>query len=527
MLLEIKNLRVGFATDTEAVKGINLLVGENEVLGLVGESGCGKTVTALSVMGILPVNAEIKSGQILFESKDLLKLSQPEMREIRGKEIGMIFQEPFTSLNPVIKIGEQIEEAISAHKDISKKDSLALTFELLAKVRLDKRIYHDYPHQLSGGQRQRVLIAMALAHKPKLLIADEPTTALDVTTQSEILKLILELKKDMQMSVLFITHDLGIINEVADKVAVMKDGVIVERGKKDIIMHLPQYPYTRKLLNAVPKLKSASAKPREIPSKEVLIKARSISKSFSVERGIFKKESGKIEAVKNVDLTIKKGESLGLVGESGCGKTTLGRILIGLIEPDTGSVEIAGKDLKAQLKNTPYEVRKMMQIVFQDPYGSLDPRMKMGQIVLEGPAIMDKSGSEKLSILKNILLKVHLNYEDRNKYPHQFSGGQRQRIAIARALATDAKFLILDEPVSSLDVLIQKDILDLLQFLRKKLNLTYLFISHDLRVVEAMSDKIAVMHNGEIVELAPASEIYKSPKHPYTQHLLSSIPKLS
>ena len=531
MLLEIKNLRAGFVVDSdfvEVIRDINLSVYEDEVVGLVGESGCGKTVTALSIMKLLPRNARLTGGSIIFDGRDLVRLREPLMLGMRGQKIAMVFQEPFTALNPVIRIGLQIVETILAHKDISKKEATSLAFKLLEKVHIKKpeRIYYDYAHQLSGGQRQRVLIAIALALEPKLLIADEPTTALDVTTQHDILKLLLELKRGMKMSILFITHDFGIINEVADRVLVMKDGEIVERGEKNQILNLPQHPYTKKLLEAVPKIKDAE-KEVLLPSGDTLVKIKSLSKSFPIERGIFKKAIGRIDAVKGVSLSIKKGRTLGLVGESGCGKTTLGRLLLGLIEPDGGSIEIKGKSLREYLKDTPREIRKMMQIVFQDPYGSLDPRMTMGDIVLEGPSILGKTRSEKKSILEEVSEKVRMNPGDCFKYPHQFSGGQRQRIAIARALATRPQLLILDEPVSSLDVLIQKDILDLLKALQRELELTYLFISHDLSVIEIMSDEVAVMYRGSIVETASRRDIYKNPKHPYTKRLLESIPDLT
>jgi peptide/nickel transport system ATP-binding protein len=541
MKLKIQDLKSGFIVSdnyAEAIRGIDLSVAENEVVGLVGESGCGKTATALSIMRLLPENGRIKSGEILFEGKNLLSLSEKEMLDIRGQRIAMIFQEPFTALNPVIRIGSQISEAVLAHpvrniisngagKHISKEGARALALDLLKQVRLDdpQRIYYSYPHQLSGGQRQRVLIAIALVHNPGLLIADEPTTALDVTTQSEILQLLLELKKEMKMSVLFITHDLGIINEVADKICVMKDGSIVERGNKNEILSAPKHQYTKRLIAALPDIDGASTEAAGVDSADILIETKSLSKSFAIQRGLLRKATGEIKAVKDVNLRIKKGEAFGLVGESGCGKTTLGRLLIGLITPDQGEIFVSGKPLRKYLKDTPRRIRQMMQIVFQDPYSSLDPRMRMGDIVLEGPAILGKKGFEKEAILKAVLAQVHLSLQDRRKYPHQFSGGQRQRIAIARALATRPEFLILDEPVSSLDVLIQKDILDLLRALQKELSLTYLFISHDLRVVELMSDEIAVMYQGSIVEVASSKSIYTNPGHPYTKHLLESIPK--
>lgn len=532
MLLEIKNLKTGFITDEcyqEVLHGIDVSISENEIVGLVGESGCGKTITAYSVLGLLPKNAKVAGGEVIFEGANLLNSSEEELRNARGQKIAMIFQEPFTALNPVIKVGEQIKESVLAHKKIKEENAESMVFELLKKVHIKdpKRLYYDYPHQLSGGQRQRVLIAMALILEPKLLIADEPTTALDVTTQHEILKLLLELKKNMKMSILFITHDFGIISEVANKVLVMKEGVIVERGEKKEILSLPQHPYTKKLLKAVPRIEDTEKEKRTESTGNIIIETKSLSKSFILERGFLKGVRGKVDAVRDLNLVIKEGETLGLVGESGCGKTTVGKLLLGLLKPDGGEILLEGKSLKKQLKDVPYKIRQMMQIVFQDPYGSLDPRMTMGDIVLEGPSILGKKKLEKESILKEVLEKVHMNFTDRFKYPHQFSGGQRQRIAIARALATKARFLILDEPVSSLDVLIQKDIIDLLKSLQIDMELTYLFISHDLRVVYAMSDKIAVMYQGSIVESSSSINIYKNPRHPYTKRLLESIPAIN
>ena len=511
-MIEIKDLKIYFKQDSniiKAVDGIDFTVNKNEVVGLVGESGSGKTVTALSLIKLLPKNGCDIGGEILLEGKDILKSSYDEIRGIRGSKIAMIFQEPFTCLNPVLRAGEQIDEAILIHEKISKKVAKSKTSSLLEKVKIrdPKRIYNSYPHLLSGGERQRVMIAMAIAMKPSLLIADEPTTALDVTIQAGILNLILSLKKDLQMSVLFITHDFGIIDKVADRILVMKDGKIVERGEKKEILSSPKDEYTKKLLQAVPKIDlTASLKTKE--TKEKLITVKNLNKAFTIEENIFKTQKSKVEAIRNVSLELEAGKTLGLVGESGSGKTTLGKLIIGLLKADSGEV---------QKKN------KSMQIVFQDPYSSLDPRMRMRDIILEGPTIKGAKKEEKEKILRGVLFKVHLNYKDRFKYPHEFSGGERQRIAIARALAVNPRILILDEPVSSLDVIIQSEILSLLKNLQKELRLTYVFISHDLRVVENMSDSIAVMQSGEIVESGPARVIYQSPKHPYTKHLLSSI----
>ncbi len=525
--MEVKNLKVYFRDGkslVKAVDGVSFDINENEIVGLVGESGSGKTITGYAIMGILPREAKVEEGSIEFEGRNILGLSNKEMLDIRGKKIAVVFQEPFTSLNPVLRVGYQIEEMTK-----NKKDSL----RLLEKVRIKnpKRVFYAYPHQLSGGQRQRVMIAMAIALNPKLLIADEPTTALDVTIQSEILKLLRDLKKDFpaitgsrqkreNLSILFITHDFGIMNEMADRILVMKEGRIVESGSKEDILSTPKREYTKRLIEAVPKMVHG---PQTIAKRsKVFIEARDLSKSFPIERGVFKREIARVKAVKNISIKIEKGKTLGLVGESGCGKSTLGRLFLGLEKPDSGKILIQEESYKLY----PQSVRKMLQIVFQDPYSSLDPRMPMGAIVLEGPGLLGIGKKEKELLLKDILYRVRLSYSDRFKYPHQFSGGQRQRIAIARALAVKPKFIVLDEPVSSLDVLIQQDILNLLKDLKTEMKLTYLFISHDLRVVELMSDDVCVMQNGEIVEIAPKDEIYTKPKHPYTKRLLESIPCL-
>jgi len=517
-MVRVKNLRIEFKHDHEIVKavdGIDFEVRDNEVVGLVGESGSGKTVTALSIMKLLPKSECVGEGEIILGSKNILTLSEREMLDIRGSQIAMIFQEPFTSLNPVMRVGSQIDEAVMAHKKISTKEAKKTSIDLMEKVKLKDpaRIYDSYPHLLSGGERQRAMIAMAISLHPRLLIADEPTTALDVTIQAEILELILKLKRELKMSVLFITHDFGIIDKIADRVLVMKEGKIVETGKKNELISSPQDEYTKKLLDAVPKMPVPGSVGKQIlpidrsPS-ETAMRIKNLTKSFVTEKGFFKRKGDIVRAVDNVTIDIKEGKTLGLVGESGSGKTTLGKLLINLIEADSGEVGSARE--------------KSIQIVFQDPYSSLDPRMRMSDIVMEGPKIKGVSKKEKENILRDVLFKVHLNYRDRFKYPHQFSGGQRQRIAIARALAVNPKILILDEPVSSLDVVIQRDILNLLKELQKGLNLTYVFISHDLRVVAHMADDIAVMCSGKIVEFAPTNQIYLNPQHPYTKQLLSS-----
>lgn len=519
-LLEVRDLKVTFgrgAAITEALNGVSFDIFENEIVGLVGESGSGKTIAGYSIMGLLPEEARIEGGSVKFKGMEIIGLPDKKMQNIRGKKIAMVFQEPFTSLNPVLNIGCQVREALLAHKNISKDTAEEETIKLLEKVKIKNsgRIILDYPHQLSGGERQRVMIAMAIAAGPDLLICDEPTTALDVTIQKEILDLILELKKEMRLSVLFITHDFSIIDKMADRVIVMRNGRIVEAGRKTHILSAPANFYTKRLLEAVPKIGKSTE--YRAQSTELFIETKNLCKSFPVERGFLRKEVSRVYAVQDVSLKIDKGKTMGLVGESGSGKSTLGRMLLGLEKPDSGKVFIKGE------KEIPFKARKALQIVFQDPFGSLDPRMKMADIVLEGFYLAGGGKKEAGPLLKNLLEKTQLSFNDRLKYPHQFSGGERQRIAIARALAVSPQFLVLDEPVSSLDVLIQKDILDLLKALKDQFNLTYLFISHDLRVVASMSDEVSVMRDGRIVESGLKDDVYLNPKHPYTKRLLESV----
>jgi len=518
-LLQVKDLQIKFKQGPkylEAVRGISFEIGKNEVVSLVGESGSGKTVTALSIMGLFRHKKRVcdVSGNILFSEhkKNLLSTPEDEMIKIRGSRISMIFQEPFTALNPVIPIGEQINEAIIVHKSLGRLEAKEVTLKMLERMRLSDplRVYESYPHLLSGGERQRSMIAMAVSLNPSLLIADEPTTSLDVTIQKEILELILELKDEIGMSILFITHDFGIVKKVADRVLVMKDGSIIERGEKNDILSSPKEDYTKKLLLAIPKIKKEPKK-KDIPEGDPVITIRNVNKTFSLEKGLFKKETKKVKALENISFDVIRGKTLGIVGESGSGKTTLAKILEGLLKADSGKI-----DSKASSKNS-------MQIVFQDPFSSLDPRMRMENIVLEGPTIKGISKVKKEAILKDVLKKVRLDLKDRKKYPHEFSGGQRQRIAIARSLAVNPDILILDEPVSSLDVIIESEILNLLKNLQKELSLTYIFISHDLRIVEYMADYVAVMEKGKIVELAGSNKIYTSPMHAYTKKLLSCI----
>ena len=510
MLLSVKNLKIYFKHDDQTVKavdGIDFTVKENEIVGLVGESGSGKTVTALSLMKLLPKRSCDVTGEIVC-----------------GEKIAIVFQEPFTSLNPVMRAGEQVDEGVLMNRLNGKSQTVQKTLALFKKVRLPdpERIYNSYPHQLSGGERQRVMLAMALSLKPKLLIADEPTTALDVTIQSEILDLILGLKEEFRMSVLFITHDFGIINKIAERVLVMKEGKIVETGEKMKILSSPENDYTKKLLSAAYGDRSRYPhRDNENCSRRAIMKIRNLNKTFYVEKGIFKTKGNVIHAVNNVSLDIKDGMTLGLVGESGSGKTTLGKLLIGLLKADSGTIAYGDRSHRrhGDDETCPHGDT---QIVFQDPYSSLDPRMRMQDIILEGLTVKGVGKKEKNKILRELLFKVRLSYKDRLKFPHQFSGGERQRIAIARALAVNPRVLILDEPVSSLDVIIQSNILDLLKDLQKELALTYIFISHDLRVVGKLADDVSVMYKGEIVESGPSERIFKSPENPYTKRLVRS-----
>jgi len=515
-LLEISDLKISFK-DVRVVDGVSFSVDSRETVGIVGESGSGKTLTALAVMGLLPKEAGLDAGRIRFEGGS-----------VKGKDIAMIFQEPFTSLNPVLTAGAQLDEMLAEHTSLNKKEIKGRTFALLEKVRFKEPgvTYSKYPHQLSGGERQRVMIAMAIAIGPKLLIADEPTTALDVTVQAEILKLIKGLQQEMNMAVLFITHDFGIVGEMADRVIVMKDGKVIETGDSGQILSCPRDPYTRKLIDAVPHMgdngPALGAEPASL-NDDLLIETRSLSKTFTLERGALRSALENVYAVKNVDMRIIRGSTVGLVGESGCGKSTLGRLLLGLEKPDHGEVLINGVAGHGKFSR---KICKMLQIVFQDPYSSLDPRMKMGDIVIEGADLLGIPRSEQLDLLRDILSRVRLSVSDMSKYPHQFSGGQRQRIAIARALMVRPEFIVLDEPVSSLDVLIQKDIIDLLKELKTGSGLTYLFISHDLRLVRSIADTVYVMHRGEIVEHGPVMDVYAHPADDYTKRLIASIPEL-
>jgi peptide/nickel transport system ATP-binding protein len=564
-LLQIKDFSVDFATDagiTSAVKNISFEINRGETVAIVGESGSGKTVTSLSVLQLLPAPpAKYTSGEILFSEDgmnpiDLLKLEDKHLRKIRGNKISMIFQEPMTSLNPVKTCGEQVIEAMRIHQPVSQKTAEEKTVELFRQVKLPdaSSMLRRYPHEISGGQKQRVMIAMAISCHPALLIADEPTTALDVTVQKTILQLIKELQVEQQMSVIYITHDLGLVAEIADKVIVMYKGEVVECGTIKEIFLNPQHPYTKALLSCRP---DASSKGKRLPVisdflgtnpdganppleiSEVkstiretdfpLLKVENLKVYFPVKKNFFGKILKEFKAVDDVSFTVKKGETLGLVGESGCGKTTLGRALIRLIQPTSGNIFFNGKNIAEIPGNQLRKMRKDIQIIFQDPYGSLNPRLTIGDAINEPMKIhsilaSDKQRKEKII---HLLEKVDLKPEYFNRYPHEFSGGQRQRICIARALGLNPDFIICDESVSALDVSVQAQVLNLLNDLKAELGFTCVFISHDLGVVHYISNRIMVMNKGKIEESGTADEIYYHPKKEYTQKLISSIPKVA
>ncbi|QDQ01455.1 ABC transporter ATP-binding protein [Lysinibacillus fusiformis] len=531
-LLEINNLRVSFITgetEFEAVKGVSFHIKKGETLGIVGESGSGKSVTARSIMRLLPSPPSfLKSGEILFKEQEITALDEKQMEAIRGQDISMIFQDPMTSINPTIRVGEQVAESLRKHQSLSKTDAYKQTIELLELVgiRDAEQRYKQYPHEFSGGMRQRVMIAMALACNPSLLIADEPTTALDVTIQAQILKLMRDMQKKMGTSIILITHDLGVVAGMCDRIIVMKEGEIVEQGTTEEIFANAQHPYTKKLLSALPKLhEKKQPKPLAnlltgIDATKPLIEVEHLSKEFGLGRG------QTVKAVNDLSFHIYPGETLGLVGESGSGKSTTGRTILQLHQPTNGEVLYQGVPITRLTAKQLKAMRRHMQIIFQDPYSSLNPRKKILDIVGEALDIhkLVKTNEERQQRVEQLLELVGLNKEHAMRYPHEFSGGQRQRIGIARALAVEPNFIVCDEPLSALDVSIQKQIVDLLKDLQQRLGLTYLFIAHDLSMVKHISDRVAVMYGGKIVELAESEELYTNPQHPYTRALLQSIP---
>jgi peptide/nickel transport system ATP-binding protein len=530
-LLTIEDLRVSFNTQSgsvQAVDGVSFDLLPGEVLAIVGESGSGKSVTAQTVLGLTrSPNAKI-SGSIQLGEQELLSASEGELRAVRGARVGMVFQDPMTSFNPVYTIGWQIAEAIRAHdSDTSRREARARAVELLDSVGIPKAAQRvdDYPHQFSGGMRQRAMIAMALALDPEVLIADEPTTALDVTVQAQILALLERLNSERGLATILITHDLGVVAEVADRVLVMHEGVIVERGDLDQVFYSPTDPYTRKLLDAVVRLDTAPPL-RARRESAALLEVDGLVKHFPVKRGlIFDREVDRVRAVDGVSLSVRQGETLGLVGESGSGKSTLSRTILQLLAPTSGSVRFEGREIAGLSRREMRPLRRQMQMVFQDPYASLNPRKRIGQIVggplrLQGKA----SGAELRREVQDLLDRVGLAAEHYDRFPHEFSGGQRQRIGIARALALRPQLVIADEPVSALDVSIRAQILDLLSELQSEFGLTYIFVAHDIGVVRHVSDRIAVMYRGKIVEEGPADEVCERPKDAYTKQLLTAVP---
>ena len=521
-VLDVRDLKIAFRSEgksTLAVKGVSFHVGRGETVALVGESGSGKSVTALSTVQLLAGAAEVE-GSVRYAGQQMVGASDKVLRQIRGNDISFIFQEPMTSLNPLHTLEKQLSESLALHQGLTGAKARTRIVQLLDRVGIrdaESRLA-DYPHQLSGGQRQRVMIAMALANGPDLLIADEPTTALDVTIQAQILELLAELKADEGLSMLFISHDLGIVRRIADRVCVMKDGEIVEQGPVEQIFADPQHPYTQKLLNAAP-TGQAQPLPDDAP---VLVQTRDLKVWFPIKRGLMRRVTGHIKAVNGATLDLRAGQTLGIVGESGSGKTTLALAIMRLIESD-GPILYMGQDIAAWGSKQLRALRRDMQIVFQDPFGSLSPRMTIEQIITEGLGVHGvEKGSDRRQMVADIMTEVGLSPEMMHRYPHEFSGGQRQRIAIARAMILRPKVVVLDEPTSALDMTVQVQIVDLLRNLQRKYGLAFLFISHDLRVVRAMSHDIMVMRAGEVVEQGSAAQIFDTPSHDYTRNLLKA-----
>ena len=524
-LLEVKDLSVAFSQGGRtslAVDKVSFAIAKGETLALVGESGSGKSVSALSILKLLPYPAASHpSGSVKFKGQELLDADERDLRRVRGNDITMVFQEPMTSLNPLHTVERQIGEILEVHQNIKGDAARSRIVDLLGKVGIrdpETRLL-DYPHQLSGGQRQRVMIAMALANNPDLLIADEPTTALDVTVQAQILKLLKDLQSEFGMALLLITHDLGIVRRMADKVVVMQRGKAVESGDAKEVFANPQHAYTRMLLTAEPK----GAPPPSDPSAPTVLETKGLKVWFPIKRGFFRRTVGHIKAVDGVDAVVRGGQTLGVVGESGSGKTTLGLALLRLIRSD-GPIVYMGKNIDSYNTSMMRPLRKEMQIVFQDPFGSLSPRLSIQQIVEEGLTVQGRNlgYEQRREIVARSLTEVGLDPATMDRYPHEFSGGQRQRIAIARALALEPKFIMLDEPTSALDMSVQAQIVDLLRELQKKHDLAYLFISHDLKVVRALANEVIVMRNGVTVESGPTAEVFSNPKTDYTKALIAA-----
>jgi peptide/nickel transport system ATP-binding protein len=505
-----------------ALSDVSLSIASNEILCVVGESGSGKSMMANAIMRLLPNDIAIDGGRVMFEGRDLAAATVADMRKVRGARIAMIFQEPMTALNPLRTIGDQIGEMFSIHTDLSKTKISAKVLALLADVRIPdpKVAAKAYPHELSGGQRQRAMIAMAVALDPKLLIADEPTTALDVTTQAQILKLIRDLQQRKKTAVLFITHDFGVVAEIADRVVVMQHGMIVEQGATAQVLNDPQHAYTKQLIAAVPPLKAPP--PRIISGKNILT-ISGVSKTYRTG-GFLGRGARVTPAVKDVSLNLPRGATLGIVGESGSGKSTLARCIVRLIDPDAGSIVLGGKDWAKLSREEVRRETRHIQMVFQDPFASLNPRRRAAELVAQGPIVHGTPRAKAIAEAKELFALVGLDPSSADRFPHEFSGGQRQRIGLARALALKPDVLVADEPVSALDVSVQAQVLKLLAELRQRLGLSIIFITHDLRVAAQICDLVAVMKDGAVVEQGLAAEVFGHPKHPYTQALLNSIP---
>jgi microcin C transport system ATP-binding protein len=524
-LLSVRELSVAFrhgGRETLAVDRVSFDIGKGETVALVGESGSGKSVTALSILKLLPYPAaRHPAGSILFKGRDLLPLAERDMQRVRGDDITIIFQEPLSSLNPLHTIEKQIAEILLLHRGLTGAAARARTLEVLGQVGIPdpQSRLKSYPHQLSGGQRQRIMIAMALANEPDLLIADEPTTALDVTIQAQILALLADIQKRLGMSLLFITHDLGIVRKIATKVCVMKEGRIVEQGDVERVFAAPAHAYTRALLAAEPKRDPAPPQ----PGAPLLLQADDLKVWFPIRRGVLRKTIGYIKAVDGVSIALRKGETLGVVGESGSGKTTLGLALLRLISSD-GPIVFMGNKLQGLRFKQMRPFRRDMQIVFQDPYGSLSPRLSIAEIIKEGLSVhsADMPEHERDARVSRALTDVGLDPDTRFRFPHEFSGGQRQRIAVARAIVLEPSFVVLDEPTSALDMLIQSQMVDLLRDLQKRRNLTYLFISHDLRLVAALASRLIVMRAGKVVESGDAAALFRNPQTDYTRALFAA-----
>ena len=552
-VLAVRNLTTAFRVDgvwSAVVKGISFEIGPRETVAIVGESGSGKSVTALSIMGLLPAVNSRATGEILLEGRDLLRLPESAMRHVRGNLISMIFQEPMTSLNPVLTLGFQIAEALIYHRNLDRTQARAETLRILERVRIPSAAsrLNEYPHRLSGGMRQRVMIAMALACKPKLLIADEPTTALDVTIQAEILELIKLLQDEEGMSVAFITHDMGVVAEIADRTVVMLGGKAVEQAATPALFAAPREPYTRALLAAVPRLGSMKGRPdpqrfaivdpvtgtREVVPESIstaavterpVLEVANLVTRFDIRSGVFGRIRARVHAVEDVSFSLHAGETLALVGESGCGKSTTGRSILRLVEPHSGSVLFEGQDVRALDRAGLRAARQRMQMIFQDPFASLNPRKTVGGAIAEPMMVhglLDRSQARER--VSELLRKVGLSPDMASRFPHEFSGGQRQRLCIARALALEPRLLVADEAVSALDVSIKAQVINLMMDLQAEMGLAYLFISHDIAVVERVSHRVAVMYLGEIVEIGPRASIIENPQHPYTKRLIAAVP---